>query len=91
VLPPDLLELPPDAHSAIIEAADFLQHALAKGPRPATEILRQARSLGHSLITIRRAKRILAVYSLKPALDEAWLWSLQRPDNKGDHIGGAKT
>ena len=88
--PLDLLENAPDSHSAIIEACDWLSDALARGPRPATELLREARSIGHSLITLRRAKRLLAVRSVRPTLDDAWAWTTQRPDNEDDHVGGAR-
>ncbi len=83
-------DLSPDAHYAIIEACDYLADALASGPRPAAELLRHARSLGHSLITLRRAKRMLAVYSVKPTNEDGWMWTTERPDNQHGQVGGSQ-
>ena len=88
---PDLLDLAPDAQSALSEARDWLADALASAPRPARELLADARAAGLSLPTLRRAKRLLRVSSVKPAADSPWLWSReQRPDNQDDQPGGAE-
>jgi hypothetical protein len=88
---PDLLDLAPDAQSTLSEARDWLTDALAAGPRPARELLADARAAGLSLPTLRRAKRLLRVPSVKPAADSPWLWSReQRPDNQDDQPGGAE-
>jgi hypothetical protein len=74
-LPPDLLDLSPDAHSSLSEACDWLAAYLAAGPRPATDVIRDARAVGLSATTLRRAKRLLAVRAAKPADDTGWFWS----------------
>jgi hypothetical protein len=86
----DLVDLSAEARSALSEACDWLSDHLAHGPRPARQILREARATGLSLATLRRAKRVLAVRSLKPGMDAAWLWSLdQGPYNEDAQLGGA--
>ena len=47
--------------SAVDEAADFLREALADGPRPAEEILKEARKAGIAERTLNRAKAQLGV------------------------------
>jgi len=89
---PDLVDFSPEARSALSEACDWVFDFLAAGPRPAREALRAARAAGLSTASLRRAKRILAVRSIKPSVDSAWLWSRhQRPDNEGSQSGGAQT
>ncbi|TWT42403.1 hypothetical protein RAS1_35340 [Phycisphaerae bacterium RAS1] len=87
-LPLDLLDLSPDARSALVEAREWLAHALASGPRPVRDLLTEARQLGISLATLRRAKRALCVRSTRPAHDSPWLWSIM-PYNK-DAQGGVR-
>jgi hypothetical protein len=83
-VPPDLFGMSPDAHSALSDACDWLSDHLAAGPRPVPEILRRARAAGHSMRTLRRAKRILAVRSLKPSDESTWYWRQQNlSDNQG--------
>jgi hypothetical protein len=74
-LPPDLLDLSPDAHSSLSEACDWLAAYLTAGPRPATEVIRDARAVGLSATTLRRAKRLLAVRAAKPENEAGWFWS----------------
>jgi len=74
-LPPDLLDLSPDAHSSLSEACDWLAAYLTAGPRPATEVICDARAVGLSATTLRRAKRLLAVRAAKPANETGWFWS----------------
>jgi len=73
---PDLLDLAPDAWSALSEACHWLTASLAAAPRPASEIIREARAIGIAPRTLHRAKRLLGVRSLKPTNDSPWLWSL---------------
>lgn len=47
--------------SALEEACEFLSEALSRGPRPADEVLKEARKLGISEITLRRAKACVGV------------------------------
>ncbi len=91
-LPPDLLGLSPDARSALSDACDWLFDFLTAGPRPARVTLREARAAGLSTATLRRAKRILAVRSIKPSVESGWLWSRERRlDNERSQLGGAQT
>jgi hypothetical protein len=89
---PDLLDLSGDAQSALSEASAWLLDYMAAGPRPARRVLRAARAAGVSIATLRRAKRICRVRSVKPDLQSAWLWSAEQPsDNKDAPIrGGAQ-
>jgi hypothetical protein len=74
-LPPDLADLSADAHSALSEACDWLASYLLDGPRPAAALIRDARAAGHSLRTLKRAKRLLAARSYKPPAGRGWLWA----------------
>jgi putative DNA primase/helicase len=88
---PDLLDLSAESQSALTEACNWLIHFLSAGPRPAREVIRAARSVGISLRTLERAKRLLAVRSLKADADSTWLWSRdQRLDNDDRQLGGTK-
>jgi putative DNA primase/helicase len=78
-LPDDLLDLDPDAYSALAEACDWLADRLAAGPQPAREVITAARAAGHPISTLRRAKRLLAVQSIKRDVDSPWLWTAQSP------------
>jgi hypothetical protein len=51
----------PEARAARVEAAEFLRAALAAGPRPAREVLAEARAAGLAEKTLRRAKDRLGV------------------------------
>ncbi len=63
-----------DDETALSEAVSFLRAELADGPKPATEIFKQARDAGHAEKTLRRAKDELEVESRK---DKAgWKWHL---------------
>lgn len=74
--------------SALDEAADFLQEALAEGPRPADDVVKEARKAGISEITLKRAKKQLGIQALKDGdLNKngkrAWRWHLPEGD-QGD-------
>lgn len=59
------------------EAATWLREALAAGPRPAKEVLREARRNGFSEATLLRAKRGLGVRSVKVGFASgSWCWAL---------------
>ena len=67
----------PQAQSAIEAAARFLTTILREGPRPATEVSRQAAESGISTAALRRAKQRLRVESRKaPGSGGVWSWSL---------------
>jgi hypothetical protein len=62
------------------EAEAFLGELLAKGPRPALEVFRQATIAGISRSTLKRAKAALRVRAEKVGApgqkDQEWLWKL---------------
>ncbi len=61
--------------NAIQEAEEFLLALLDQGPVPAKEVVRQAKAVGVTRATLRRAKKRLGVISLKQGR-EKWCWSL---------------
>ena len=75
------------------EAARFLKDLLADGPMPATMVLRQARNVGFSEITIRRAKKDLSIRSYREQrIDGKWRWCLPGDEGKVRHgyeMGGS--
>lgn len=60
--------------SAKSRASDFLSELLAGGPMPEAEVERAAKTAGHKIRTIQRAKADLKVQSRKR--DSAWWWEL---------------
>ena len=58
------------------EATVWLAEALADGPRPAKELLAQAKKDGISEGTLKRAKRELGVIASKDGWDGGWVWRL---------------
>jgi hypothetical protein len=83
----DLLATPQDQEyaEARSEAAEFLNDALANGPVPARDIIRDAEDAGISEKTLRRAKKLLGVVANREG--EAgkrgagrWLWKLPIAD-----------
>jgi hypothetical protein len=74
---------PDDENNAIEEAAAFLRRMLANGARLSEEILREARRIGISEKTLRRAKKQARVRSRrrseqgKPRGTGDWEWYLQ--------------
>lgn len=75
LIPPDLLDLAPEVHSALAEACLWLADSLSSGDRTASELIAAARDAGINVATLRRAKRLLAIRSYKPSNDAAWHWS----------------
>ena len=67
--------LDPEERSALEEAKEFLREALKDGPRWSKVVQDEARELGISEITLKRAKKELAVRSEKEA-DGSWTWLL---------------
>lgn len=63
----------PDARE---EAEQWLIDFLAAGPRPAMEIFEAARKDGHTRATIRRAKAVVRVRSVKEGFEGRWVWAL---------------
>lgn len=61
------------------DAANYLQTILGEGPVPAVTALAEARKVGFSEMTIRRAKKDLGVRSAR--VGTTWSWSL--PEEEG--------
>jgi len=76
----ELLAQPQDAdeRSALTEAVDFLQDALADGPQPTKAVKALAIEAGVAWITIKRAKERAGVVSRKSDFDGAWVLELRR-------------
>jgi len=70
----------PEERSALEEAAEFLRDALGGGPRWSKAVKEEARGDGISEITLKRAKGMVGVRSVKEA-DGSWTWRL--PGSKG--------
>ncbi|MBL8880752.1 MAG: AAA family ATPase [Phycisphaerales bacterium] len=73
---PALHDLPAEERSALAEAVEWLTDFLSAGPRPARELVNAAYSAALSLPTLRRAKTLLGVRSMKSAADSCWNWQL---------------
>jgi putative DNA primase/helicase len=58
------------------EAEAFLREALAGGPAPAAELMRQAEELGLSESTVRRAKKRLGMVAMRRNAQAPWFWRL---------------
>ncbi|GMU82232.1 MAG: hypothetical protein AMXMBFR47_21030 [Planctomycetota bacterium] len=63
-----------EPRSALADAANFLLAALAAGPRPSREILREAASAAINIAALRRAKYLLNITATR--LPNEWTWSL---------------
>lgn len=68
------------------EAVEFLAEFLKDGPKLQKEIVDYAGQDGHTLATLRRAKKDMGITSKK--VKEGWLWSMpnQGEDGQGAHI-----
>jgi len=69
--------------SAVEEAVDFLEEVLADGPRPAKEILKEARNVGITERTLNRAKTQVGVIAKRIGEQGKrgggiWYWYLDR-------------
>jgi RecA-family ATPase len=65
-----------DDRSALQEAIDFLQEVLAEQPKPANEILKQARKDGIAEKTLRRAKGKLKIWTKPKEYQGERYWGL---------------
>jgi putative DNA primase/helicase len=61
---------------AISEAKEFLSATLAGGSVDADEVIKEAKALGISEITLRRAKSELGVVAAKDSFRGPWQWAL---------------
>jgi hypothetical protein len=86
-----LVDLPDDDQSLLSDACDWLADCLSAGPCPVPDIFRNARATGLSISTLRRAKRVLGIRSLKPNATSAWFWQLRSSSpNQGAQEGGVR-
>jgi hypothetical protein len=69
-------EMAPQSASALAEATEWLQVALAAGPVPAVEGSEMAKAAGITVATLRRAKTTLGVITEKSSMKGGWQWSL---------------
>jgi hypothetical protein len=70
----DLLDADPDAYSALSEACNWLTTYLLDGPRPAADLIRDSRTAGLCLRTLKTAKRLLRIRSRRALGGPGWLW-----------------
>lgn len=81
-----------EEHDAEAEAREFLAAELADGPRPARDLLREARAAGISEGTLRRAAQALRVAKARVGFGPGggWRWSLPIDDQADDHLWEAR-
>jgi len=80
-----LAEIEPDnGGSEVNEAEQFLREALADGGMPQKEIAKDYKGAGHSLATIKRAKKRLGIISEKDGMTGGWFWRL--PGEKYEEV-----
>lgn len=67
------------------DAVEFLRSGLATGPRPAKDLIDEARTVGISETTLKRARRVAGVIACRPGggRDRPWLWRLE--GHRGAH------
>lgn len=70
-----------ERRDALEEAADYLRDALAGGPRPTRDVLRDARAHGISEAAIRRARKTLGITAQKSGFGGDGPWCLTMPDH----------
>ncbi|MDX1688371.1 MAG: AAA family ATPase [Candidatus Promineifilaceae bacterium] len=70
----------PSPNPELDRAVDFLREQLADGPAPSRLLKAKYLAAGLSDMTIRRAKKRLAVDSFRPSGQRRWFWAL--PDKK---------
>ncbi len=62
------------------EAIEILQDVLSDGPRPTADVLKQARPLGITEATLRRARKQLGIQRIKEGFGEEGRWLLALPE-----------
>jgi len=73
--------------SEVDEAEQFLREVLADGRMPQKEIEKDYKGAGHSLSTIKRAKKRLGVISEKDGMTGGWFWKLPGEKHEEVHEG----
>jgi hypothetical protein len=66
---------------ALTEAVQFLTTTLADKPRLANKLIEEAKQLGISKATLKRAKKQLNVVSKKVGIDAGWEWFIPKGIN----------
>jgi hypothetical protein len=69
-------EIGPQSTSALEDATEWLQEALAAGPAPAAKLMEKAKAAGITSMTLRRAAKALYVVKQKSSMNGGWLWSI---------------
>jgi putative DNA primase/helicase len=66
------------------DAKEFLREALSEGRVKASEVQRAAKSAGHSLTTLQRAKKSLGIVSEREGFgkDAIWYWKVKEPESE---------
>lgn len=90
--------------SALVDAMDFLRNALAEGAREVEEVGKEARSVGITMTTLRRARERLGIRARRvgqPGTKQQFFWSLtvdnahhrsddaQKPDDEHHRVNDA--
>jgi putative DNA primase/helicase len=70
--------------SALIEAKDFLEEALSRGPVSRQVIEKEGNDQGIKWITIRRACELLGIQKNKDGMQGGWFWSLPNAEDAQD-------
>ena len=73
-----LLNQTREEREVLQEAIEFLEATLSEGPRSSNEVINEAKELGISLPTLKRAKRQLGVVSCKQGFKSGWTWELPK-------------
>lgn len=92
VADPPQKETPAPSGSLIDEAKDYLQKALAKGPKPTAKLIAAAKKAGISEGTLRRAKAQLGKSVTASRQGKGWVWALadSKPSKKRKTSKAAK-
>jgi len=73
---PPAAAAPPPGSTAIDDAISFLRRALAAGARPTTELIDDAKKVGLSEATLRRAKAQMGAEVIARRQGRGWVWEL---------------
>ena len=86
-----LTEDEPDRDARMSGAPEALRELLASGPRPAKEVVAEAREAGYSRDAMFRARKKIGVVSKKLAgtMKGGWLWSLPGTQDCGQDCEGS--